>query len=654
MFEKRRSTSAALGGALLIAATCGVVVSPSIASAATHTFRVNTAQDTHDAHPGTGACADSSGHCSLRAAIEETNAEATGSNITVRVPANKYKLSLGTLAVTRNTIDIVGSGSVVLKATSAFEIMNVGSAAHATISDVKMKGGNAGTGEGGGLNNSGTTTLTSVTISRSTAAQGGGIYNKAGATLSLDDSTVSDNTAADSPANSHPGGSGGGILNAGTLVLDGSTVSGNYAGRGGFGGTDPAGSGGNGGGIENTGALTAGGSTISGNVAGSGGIGLAGNEASGPGGDGGGIYSPHGASVTLTESTVESNTSGSGGPEGESPYPSAGDGGGIWSSGMLTVTGSSFLSNTGGLGNAGSGNGGAIFTSGTAIISSSTFTGDTAGPPSSFVGDGGPGGNGGAIDNGGTLTLSNSTLTNDAAGVGGASSNGGSGGGLYSSAGSATLSGDTFSGDAGGNGGNSFFVDPGCTAPGVGGSGGGIYSTATLSLTDSTLSGNTDGQGGFHVAPCAGQAPNGFGAGIATAGGAATVSYSTLADNTVGIDNLGGGTITLGGTIVADNPGGNCSGTISETSGYNLDSDATCGFTAGTDINSLDPQLQPLANNGGPTETQAIDAGSPAIDSGGTPEQGCPATDQRGLPRPDESPDNGICDIGAYESQGVS
>ena len=654
MFENRRITTAVFAGAALIAGTWGIVVLPSVASAATLTFKVNTTSDTHDAHPGTGVCADSTGRCSLRAAIEEANAEASGSRTTIDVPANKYMLSLGTLVLTRNKTAIVGSGVVVLKGTGNYQIMNVGPAGLATVSDVKMTAGNAGTGHGGGLANSGTTKLNSVTISNSTAAQGGGIYNHAGATLTLVKSTVTNNTAADSSTNSRQGGSGGGILNAGSLVLNDSTVSGNYAGRGGFGGTDPAGAGGNGGGIDNTGNVTATGSTISGNVGGTGGLGLSGNEASGPGGNGGGVYSPLGSSVSLTGSTVESNTSGSSGPAGETPFPLAGNGGGIWSGGTLTVTGSTFSSNTGGLGNAGSGSGGGIFTSGTASISSSSFTGDTGGPPSSVPGAGGPGGNGGAVDNAGTLTLTNSTLSNDAGGSGGSSSNGGNGGGLYSSAGSATLSGDTFASDAGGTGGNSIPVDPGCTAPGLGGDGGAIYSTATLSVTNSTLSGNTDGQGGFHVPPCAGQAPNGVGAGIAAVAGAATVSYSTIADNTDGIDNLGGGTITLGGTIVADNSGGNCTGTISETTGYNLDSGTTCGFSVGTDINSTEPQLGVLANNGGPTQTQAIGAGSPAIDSGGTATQSCPATDQRGLSRPDESADNGSCDIGAYESQGVS
>ncbi|WP_223847121.1 T9SS type A sorting domain-containing protein [Hymenobacter montanus] len=54
----------------------------------------------------------------------------------------------------------------------------------------------------------------------------------------------------------------------------------------------------------------------------------------------------------------------------------------------------------------------------------------------------------------------------------------------------------------------------------------------------------------------------------------------------------------------------------------------------------VDPLLSPLANNGGPTQTMALRAGSPAIDAGGS---SCPATDQRGLVRV------GACDIGAYE-----
>jgi hypothetical protein len=54
-----------------------------------------------------------------------------------------------------------------------------------------------------------------------------------------------------------------------------------------------------------------------------------------------------------------------------------------------------------------------------------------------------------------------------------------------------------------------------------------------------------------------------------------------------------------------------------------------------------DPQLGPLQNNGGVTDTLAPAAGSPALAKG----TGCPSTDQRGQPR--KSP----CTLGAYEVQ---
>jgi hypothetical protein len=98
--------------------------------------------------------------------------------------------------------------------------------------------------------------------------------------------------------------------------------------------------------------------------------------------------------------------------------------------------------------------------------------------------------------------------------------------------------------------------------------------------------------------------------------------------------------------------GGSCSGIITN-GGYNLDSDNTCFF--GTNNNSLsgvDPMLGPLADNGGPTKTHALLAGSPAIDKGNSFSA---TTDQRGLVRPSNFV--GIVnaadgsDIGAFELQ---
>jgi hypothetical protein len=64
----------------------------------------------------------------------------------------------------------------------------------------------------------------------------------------------------------------------------------------------------------------------------------------------------------------------------------------------------------------------------------------------------------------------------------------------------------------------------------------------------------------------------------------------------------------------------------------------------GPSIPKIVPKLGPLADNGGPTPTRALKAGSPAIDAaGGKP---CSTTtDQRGVTRP-KGPK---CDIGAFE-----
>jgi hypothetical protein len=82
---------------------------------------------------------------------------------------------------------------------------------------------------------------------------------------------------------------------------------------------------------------------------------------------------------------------------------------------------------------------------------------------------------------------------------------------------------------------------------------------------------------------------------------------------------------------------------VIESTGHNLDSDGRCRLTAAGDLPGRDPLLGPLAANGGPTETMALLAGSPAIDAGGT--DGCPRRDQRGVARPS----GGACDIGAFE-----
>jgi hypothetical protein len=88
-----------------------------------------------------------------------------------------------------------------------------------------------------------------------------------------------------------------------------------------------------------------------------------------------------------------------------------------------------------------------------------------------------------------------------------------------------------------------------------------------------------------------------------------------------------------------------------QSNGHNLSSDGSCGLAGPGDLNNTNPNLGPLADNGGPTRTHILPAGSPAVDAGSN--VGCPGTDQRGFLRPVDANADGsaICDIGAYEFQ---
>lgn len=194
--------------------------------------------------------------------------------------------------------------------------------------------------------------------------------------------------------------------------------------------------------------------------------------------------------------------------------------------------------------------------------------------------------------------------------------------------------------------------------------GGGIGNVnGTLSIVNSTVSGNTSiGSRGGGV----------YNEGI-TVTSAVDIVNSTIADNGGfgGDDNLhnsGNGApapMRLRSTIVAAaRTGGNCgsSGGGGFTSlGFNLADDDGCGLTAPTDRPSTDPLLGALADNGGPTRTHALPAGSPAIDGGtgdtALPGIGALGADQRGLLRPVDlagSPNaagGDGADIGAFEFQ---
>ncbi|MEQ9670630.1 DUF4347 domain-containing protein [Coleofasciculus sp. G2-EDA-02] len=201
---------------------------------------------------------------------------------------------------------------------------------------------------------------------------------------------------------------------------------------------------------------------------------------------------------------------------------------------------------------------------------------------------------------------------------------------------------------------------------GLVGLGGGLFSRSGVTIINSTISGNT---------------ATGDGGGINTRGGG-TIINSTITNNTAdsdangigdggGIYNstlLGGNTLTIRNSIVAGNfdlagrihsdvsgratINGDANNLIGDPTGANgtigTGSDLTFASLGITTINQI---LAPLANNGGSTQTHALLPGSPALDAGNN--ANIPAditTDQRGATRII----NDIVDIGAFESQGFT
>jgi CSLREA domain-containing protein len=427
------------------------------------------------------------------------------------------------------------------------------------------------------------------------------------------------------------------IQNAGTLTIDGAgqsmTISGNNAARVfqvNYGATlnlqNLAVTNGNaptGGGINNGGALNVTNCTFSGNSA--------------PGSSGGALQNTSSGTATIANSTFSTNN--------------ASMGGGIANFSALTIIGSAFS------GNSASSTGGAVYNqsgSSTLTIINSAFSDNTAtndsGGISNSVGtlsvsnsafSNNTARDAGGIRNHGTVTVANSTFSGNRA-----TDTNGSGGGILNH-GTATVANSTFSSN---------------TAGTTNGSGGGIRNYEALTVTGSTFSSNSAISGG----------------GINNYGGTLTITNSTFSSNsatygggiihsstgTVNVvnstfssnsatDSGGGirnyGALTVGNTIIANSTaGGNCVGAITN-GGNNLDDGATCGWGATNgSLSNTNPLLGALGNNGGPTQTMALLAGSPAINGVifNAP-NGCPTTDQRGYTR------SGLRDIGAYEYDGI-
>jgi hypothetical protein len=270
------------------------------------------------------------------------------------------------------------------------------------------------------------------------------------------------------------------------------------------------------------------------------------------------------------------------------------------------------------------------------------------------------------VARGADLTLQRVTLSGGSAPV--------CGGGAISNAGTLTIENSTVSGNTAG------FM------------GGGVYNYGTLTIANSTISGNT-GRGVdnlyYTLTIQSSTISANQGGGVGNFGGRVTIADSTVSGN---IANSGGGltnahpvyhycgthaapqlpgTLTLRDSLIAGNQAAVApeiaNDGVVNANNFNLfgtnGNAGVTGFTPGpTDIVpsvSLGQILGPLQNNGGPTQTHALVAGSPAIDAGDP--SGCRdnsgallQTDQRGFPRNVDGNSDGAarCDIGAVEGVG--
>ena len=257
---------------------------------------------------------------------------------------------------------------------------------------------------------------------------------------------------------------------------------------------------------------------------------------------------------------------------------------------------------------------------------------------------------GGDIRNEATLTLSEDDITNGTA-------ESGSGGGISNDGGTLTVT-------------HSLVANNLSTDPDGGGDSGGIQNfgpnpvtdaAGKLTVTDSTIAGNSAALGGGIFSWCGDEE------GACSSNGTSnttTITNSTIANNEGGARSSEGGgllasegTISVENSIVADNTvedplteefvPSNCGDSGISSLGHNLQSGADCAFVGTGDLKNIEPGFlsSGLQDNGGNTDTFALEATSPAVDAIPPGAPGCTATDQRDIARPQGTG----CDIGAYE-----
>lgn len=520
------------------------------------TYHVNTPSDSVDAVIGDGLCADAAGFCSLRAAVQEANAQG---GAVIRLGLGTHTLSIAgaseDLAATGDLdiqsgskIQVIGSGSDRIDAAGLDRIFDVQAGASLRVRRTDLTGGSPpATQSGGAIQSAGDLIVDFATLSNNTVsgagASGGAIFN-AGGNTTVRDSTLQSNSAeraggaieanagatkilrstlhANSTGPSPGNGGGFHLTGAGTVRVINSIVASNSAANEGGGlwnsasgsmivrvtqihgntaSGDPLDAGG--GGVHNDGGVLA--MSV---------VTIDGNSADGLAGSGGGVLNVSGGTVTIANSTISNNSA-------------QRAGGGVEANGAnTTLWNTDLLGNTTG---AAPGNGGGLHLTGTADIH--VVGGEVSGNTAASEG-------GGLWNSaGGTMFVRNTTL-NDNTASGALADNGG--GALFNDGGTLTVRNASMDGNA---------------ADGAAGSGGAILNDGgTLSVALSTLSSNTASRAGGAIEAVAGSttlfrsmlfsnetgpAPGNGGAFHVTGAGLVTIDDSDIRRNDAA--NEGGG-----------------------------------------------------------------------------------------------------------------
>ena len=270
-----------------------------------------------------------SGEGSLRQAVANANAFSSDDTITFTV-SGTITLTSGQLTLANNgALTIDGGGVITISGNGASRVFSVASGAEVTLDGLGI-GDGATSGNGGGILNNGTLTVSDSSVGGNLttgSGRGGGIYNNG--TLTISASTFDGNLTTGSGGNS-----GGGIYNLGTLVVTDSSLTHNTAHS-------------SGGAIFNLGGtLTITSSTLSSNSA-NGGGGLVVNGGSGSLVNstvaansasllGGGVVVSNSASFSVLDSTLSNNSSAGG----------SGSGGGVYVSDATLTLDNSIVANS--------------------------------------------------------------------------------------------------------------------------------------------------------------------------------------------------------------------------------------------------------------------------------------------------------------------